>query len=146
MNTRDRESERGKERTDEERRFLLWSIARANPKRISGPYLSCGRPESLESPNINRDARQRDCVSKPRKGNRYYHRMLLSKSAKIAGTSGLVIGFNFGLLATLASTAMVDKVISIAVPTVLCGLIGLTLGWVCVLNKRTDLFSYRFPF
>lgn len=146
MNRLDRDSARSKERTDEERRFLLWSIARANPICSSGPYLNVELPESLESPKNKLDALQNRSVSKPRKRSGDYRRLLIAKSAKVAGTSGLLIGFNIGLLTTLASPATYDMVISMVVPTALCGLLGLAMGWVHVLKKRTDLFGNRYQF
>lgn len=146
MKPLDRDLAHRKERTEEERRFLLWSIARANSKCASGPYLNVERHEPFESPKINLDALQRRPISERIKESRYYRRLLIAKSAKIAGTSGLMIGFNIGLISTLASTEMIDKAILIVLPAALCGLLGLALGWMLVLKKRTDLFGDHYLF
>lgn len=129
-------------RTDEERRFLLWSIARANPKRIPGPYRDGVRVTSSESLNLQKD--QRESVSRLRTAKPDNCRYLLSKTAQIAGTSGLLIGLNIGLLSTITTPAVASKAIVLVLPAILCGFMGLILGWAFVLKKRNDLFGYQY--
>ena len=145
MNLRDPESKHLEDRTEEQRRFLLWSIARANPKRTPGPYIDGSRPEIQRRLPHEPSARSIKRVFSHQKGPRYYRKLLLSGSARLGAISGALIGFNIGLFACFDAETLVEKALVVVLPTVLCGLLGLTLAWAHVLEKRTDLFGYRYP-
>ena len=131
--------------TEEQRRFLLWSIARANPKQMPGPYIDGSRPEIQRRPSHGPSAQSNKLDFPHQKGPRYYRKLLLSRSTKLGASSGVMIGFNIGLFAFSNAESLVEKALVVVLPTVLSGLLGATLAWAHVLEKRTDLFGYRYP-
>ena len=137
----DESKHRTKERTSEERRFILWSIARANKKVQPGPFTTGIRVNDQEpqaaaaqTMTIPTETRQ------PKKKPQYYRHLLLSGSARVGAVCGGLIGLNFGLLAYPAVPGFIQGTCYLMLTTLIAALIGTAIACEYTRRKRIDLF------
>ena len=129
-----------KEHTPEERRFILWAIARANAKKEPGPYIN-GMPfeSKITSPTVQDRPTSRRLKKKPQ----YFRNLLLSSSTKAAALCSGLIGLNVGLLVALSADNFLRRCVYLMVVTAAAAILGMVVSRVYILNRRSDLFHAR---
>lgn len=137
----DSSNERPKELTAEERRFILWSIARANSEKEPGPYINGIPVEPMgtivpTSPNI-------PVTKRMKKKPQQYRYLLLSGSTKAGALCGGLIGLNVGLLLFISANNFVYGGFCLILATTSTAILGMIVARGYVLTRRTDLFHAR---
>lgn len=115
------------ERSPEERRFILWSIARANKKVQPGPFSTGFRLEcqlsSATPVQINPVAR-----AGLEKSPQFHRHTLLTSAARVGSICGGLIGFNVGLLAYTFVSSFVPAAVYLMLATSFASLFGMTVA------------------
>ena len=133
--------DRRKDHTPEERRFILWAIARANAKKEPGPYID-GIPVEPKS-TLQPIVQDQPTVNRVRKKPQYFRNMLLSSSTKTGALCGGLIGLNVGVLVALSANNLFQGCIYLTVATAFTAILGMVVARRVVLNRRSDLFHAR---
>lgn len=135
------------QRKIEQRRFILWSIARANAPVPRGPHFEGFRPEVV-APNVTTTPVQSVEVRpvevrRLRKGPRYYRGLLISSATTIGASCGALIGLNVGLAFCSSTNNVMQGALCLVTSIAISTAIGALAAREQVLRKRADLFGRR---